>query len=64
MVRKLTGLANSKLNEVIHEDFNDLSAIAENFENQDIVFYCLGVYTGVVDRDAFRIFRFLYPGMK
>lgn len=54
IVRKSTGISHEKLTEVIHMDFNDFSSIAPCFENQDIAWYCLGVYTGAVDRDTFR----------
>ena len=54
IVRKPTGITNYKLNEVVHPDFSDLSAVTESFKNQDIAYYCLGVYTGAVDRETFR----------
>ncbi|MCG8337178.1 MAG: NAD(P)H-binding protein [Proteobacteria bacterium] len=54
IVRKPTGIRHNKLEEVIHEDFLDFSPIADRFKNQDICFYCVGVYTGTVPKDTFR----------
>jgi hypothetical protein len=28
---------------------------------KDVVFYCLGVYTGAVDRETFRTIMVIYP---
>jgi hypothetical protein len=54
IVRKASGLKHSKLNEIVHTDFLDYTSIREVFKNQDIAFYCIGVYTGAVLRDEFR----------
>ena len=54
ILRKPTGFANSKLTELIISDFSDYSGISDSFTNQDIAYYCLGVYTGAVSRDEFR----------
>ena len=51
--RKPSGHTQPKLKEIIHHDFLDFSAIAEHFRNQDVCFYCVGVYTGAVPRDEF-----------
>jgi nucleoside-diphosphate-sugar epimerase len=53
LVRKKTGLVHEKLNEIIHDNFLDFSAIENAFQNQDVCFYCIGVYTGQVPRDEF-----------
>ena len=55
IVRRSTGISNDKLTEVIHQDFNDFTSVESYFKNQDIAYYCLGVYTGAVDRDRFRM---------
>lgn len=55
IVRRSTGISNDKLTEVIHHDFNDFTSIASCFENQDVAYYCVGVYTGSVNRDMFRV---------
>jgi uncharacterized protein YbjT (DUF2867 family) len=52
--RTSAGIAHEKLSEIIHSDFTDLSSIESHFQNQDIAYYCLGVYTGAVDRETFR----------
>mgnify|MGYP000032029449 CR=1 FL=1 len=54
LVRKPTGISNEKLIEVIVEDFMDYSSIENHFQNQQIAYFCIGVYTGSVPRDAFR----------
>ena len=54
IVRKPTGKTHEKLAEVIHQNFLDLSAIEPALRNQDICFYCIGVYTGQVPKDEFR----------
>jgi hypothetical protein len=39
---------------VVHDDFLDFSAISSYFSNQDLCFFCIGVYTGQVSREEFR----------
>ncbi len=55
ITRKPLGFSHPKLIEVIHTDFLDYSAIEPYFQNQDTCFYCLGVYTGQVSKDDFRM---------
>ena len=45
--RKLGG-AHPKLEEVVHRDFADCSALAEPLSGQDAAVYCIGAYTGAV----------------
>ena len=54
IVRKTSGISHPKLNEIIHDNFLDYTAISSQFQNQDIAFYCIGVYTGAVPRDKFK----------
>ncbi len=54
ITRKPLGIVHPKLREVIHSDFRDLSTIRDHFSNQDLCFYCIGVYTGTVPREEFR----------
>ncbi len=54
ITRKPTGIKHPKLVEVMHNDFLDYSIIADHLKDQDICFYCIGVYTGQVPRDEFR----------
>jgi uncharacterized protein YbjT (DUF2867 family) len=52
--RRPTGINDNKLREVVVDDFNDYSALADSLKNQDAALYCLGVYTGAVPDDLFR----------
>lgn len=52
--RKTSGLKHEKLQELIHADFTNYSGLEEHFKNVDIVYFCIGVYTGAVSRDKFR----------
>jgi uncharacterized protein YbjT (DUF2867 family) len=46
--RRKLGISHPKLNEVLHPDFADCSALAEALSGQDAAVFCLGAYTGVV----------------
>jgi nucleoside-diphosphate-sugar epimerase len=61
LVRRPSGSKHEKLNEVIIHDFMKLDEHAAYFESVDIVYYCLGVYTGAVDRDQFWKITVDYP---
>lgn len=61
LVRKPSSLQHPKLNEVVVNDFLDLSPLLNHFEQVEIVYYCIGVYTGTVDRDLFRRVTIDYP---
>jgi len=54
IVRKPSGFSHPKLNEIVHSNFMDHSTISYQFQQQDIAFYCVGVYTGAVPKDEFR----------
>jgi nucleoside-diphosphate-sugar epimerase len=53
IVRKPSGINNPKLKEIIHLDFMDYSAVKEYFKDQDLCFFCIGVYTGAVPANEF-----------
>jgi len=53
IVRKPTGLKQPKLIEIIHSDFSNYAEIEANLKNQDVAFYCIGVYTGQVPEEEF-----------
>ena len=53
VTRKRTGIVHPKLSEVILDDFSDYSSIKESLKDQQICFYCLGVYTGAVSKKDF-----------
>jgi len=46
--RRKVGVAHPKLNELLHPDFADCSALAAPLAGQDAAVFCLGTYTGVV----------------
>ncbi len=46
--RRKVGLTHSKLNEVLHQDFANCSALAPALVDQDAAIFCLGTYTGSV----------------
>lgn len=43
-----------KVKEVIHADFENFDGLENDFSNISAAFFCIGVYTGKVDRDRFR----------
>lgn len=54
VTRRPIGIKHEKLVEIFHDDFLDFTAVEEHFKNQDVCFYCLGVYTGQVPTDEFK----------
>jgi uncharacterized protein YbjT (DUF2867 family) len=46
--RRTVGISHPKLNEVLHPNFRDCSALAESLSLQDAAIFCLGAYTGAV----------------
>ena len=46
--RKKLGISHPKLQEVVHQDFADCSALANILLGQDAAIFCLGAYTGAV----------------
>jgi uncharacterized protein YbjT (DUF2867 family) len=48
ITRKKLDLSHPKLNQVVHQDFADCSALREVVSGQDAAIFCLGVYTGAV----------------
>lgn len=61
LVRRSAGTHHAKLKEIIVPDFLDLEKQAQYFKNVDTVFYCLGAYTGSVDRYTLRQVTVDYP---
>ena len=53
ITRMSLGFKHAKLTEVLHSDFTDYSAIESHLQNQDVCFYCIGVYTGQVPKEQF-----------
>jgi uncharacterized protein YbjT (DUF2867 family) len=52
--RRKLGVSHPKLEEVLHPDFADCSALAAPLSGQDAAVYCLGAYTGAVPDAALR----------
>jgi uncharacterized protein YbjT (DUF2867 family) len=46
--RRTLGVSHPKLNEILHADFANCSALAVALEGQDTAIFCLGTYTGAV----------------
>jgi uncharacterized protein YbjT (DUF2867 family) len=46
--RRKVSISPTKLNEVVHQDFADCSALADTLSGQDAAIFCLGAYTGAV----------------
>jgi uncharacterized protein YbjT (DUF2867 family) len=46
--RRTLGISHAKLNEILHPNFGDCSALAETLAHQDAAIFCLGAYTGSV----------------
>jgi uncharacterized protein YbjT (DUF2867 family) len=46
--RRKTGILHPKLDEILHPDFTDCSALAPALSGQDAAVFCLGTYTGTV----------------
>ena len=61
LVRKPTQRNNEKYKEVIVDDFLEYHHLGHLFSGVDIVFYCLGVYTGAVPAEEFRKINYDYP---
>src|ERR1700759_4871728 len=48
IVRRKLDLSHPKLNQVVHQDFADCSALRDAVSGQDAAIFCLGTYTGAV----------------
>jgi uncharacterized protein YbjT (DUF2867 family) len=45
IIRRKLDISHPKLNQVVHRDFPDCSALAEALSGQDGAVFCLGAYT-------------------
>ncbi|MBL0358346.1 MAG: hypothetical protein IPP72_16400 [Chitinophagaceae bacterium] len=61
IVRKPSGIVHDKLTEIVVEDFLNYDPYLQAFSGTDIIFYCVGVYTGAVPKDVFRKITVDYP---
>lgn len=53
LIRKSTGKSHSKLKEIVVPDFYNYENSQVDFSNVDAALFCIGVYTGAVDRETF-----------
>ena len=53
ITRMALGIKHAKLVEIIHSNFTDYTPIESRLKNQDVCFYCIGVYTGQVPKEQF-----------
>jgi uncharacterized protein YbjT (DUF2867 family) len=61
IVRRKLDISHPKLNEVVHRDFADCSALSDALSGQDGAVFCLGAYTGVVSDAELRKITVDYP---
>ena len=54
LARRASGVTHEKLQEVLVEDFTDLSTQKENFRDVDVALYCLAVYQGKLSQEDYR----------
>ena len=52
--RRTLAISHAKLNQVVHGDFADSSALASTLSSQDAAVFCLGTYTAVVPDEELR----------
>lgn len=55
LVRRPSGLSSPILKETIIENFLDFSACANEFQQIDVAYFCIGVYTGAVPDEQFKV---------
>jgi len=55
LVRKPSGLNHQKLKEIVVSDFSDYSELSNHFKDKAAAFFCIGVYTGQVPDDLFKV---------
>jgi len=53
-VRRFSDNKHPKLNEVLVKNFKDYSPYKHEFQNIDVVYFCIGVYTGAVSDQKFK----------
>jgi uncharacterized protein YbjT (DUF2867 family) len=54
ITRRKLALTHPKLEEILHQDFADCSALAQALSGQDAAVFCLGAYTGAVSDPELR----------
>jgi uncharacterized protein YbjT (DUF2867 family) len=48
LTRRRTGVEHEKLKEVLHDNFLEFPGVIQSLQQQDVAFFCIGAYTGVV----------------
>src|SRR6266404_6805717 len=61
IVRRKLDISHPKLNQVVHRDFANCSALVEALSGQDGAVFCLGAYTGAVSDAELRTITVDYP---
>ncbi len=61
LVRKPTSIQHLKYKELVITDFLHYEDQKSLFNDVNIIFYCLGAYTGTVPSDKFRVINYDYP---
>ncbi len=61
--RRAPAVSHRKLNNVVHTDFLDLSAIENELRGVDVALFCLGAYSGAVPEKEFREVTLDYPAV-
>jgi len=56
--RNKTGIEHEKLKEIIHSDFLDFSNLSDELRDVSSLFFCIGVYTGAVDKEKFKVITY------
>lgn len=59
--RKPSQNKNSKVQEIVINDFSNYSALSSITEQIDVVFFCIGVYTGAEEKSVFQQITVDYP---
>ncbi len=54
LVRRPSGAAHEKLEEIVHGDFTDFGAVSDSMGHLDACFFCLGVSSAGMKEDAYR----------
>lgn len=52
--RRSVGIKHDKLHEVLHQDYLNYEPILHEISDIDIVYFCIGAYTGTLTKDEFR----------
>ena len=58
ITRRPTGVSDTKLTEVVHEDFLDYESVGEHFRGIDSCFFCLGVSAAGMSEESYRRITF------